>query len=153
MYIWKNLGNELLEIKILTHDMKDCKAGFERSSKTRRCIKKCPSGSSRNATSGKCKKDKKPCPPGSSRNPSSGRCKKDGSRRASKSTTPKKKMLPRIEDYDEYDIEDYDTSLIEDDVLDLIPEEAAFAYYEKGLIWDKDGKYLGKISGKKFIKP
>lgn len=65
-------------------DMKDCKTGFERSlkSKTRRCIKKCPTGSSRNVTSGKCKKDKKTCPSGSSRKPSSGRCKKNVSRRA-----------------------------------------------------------------------
>jgi hypothetical protein len=38
---------------------KDCKTGFERSAKTRRCIKQCPPGSSRNPASGKCKKDKK----------------------------------------------------------------------------------------------
>jgi hypothetical protein len=40
--------------------MTDCKSGFERSAKTRRCIKKCPSGSTRNVSSGRCKKDKAP---------------------------------------------------------------------------------------------
>jgi hypothetical protein len=132
--------------------MSDCKSGFERSVKTRRCIKKCSAGSTRNATSGRCKKDKKPCPPGSSRNPSTGRCKKDG--RTSNPATAKKKKLPKMEDFDEYDIEDYDNSWIEDyDVVELIPEEAKFMYAEKGLIWDKNGKYLGKVKGNKFIKP
>jgi hypothetical protein len=132
--------------------MSDCKSGFERSAKTRRCIKKCSSGSTRNAASGRCKKDKKPCPPGSSRNPSTGRCKKDG--RASRPASARKKKLPKMEDFDEYDIEDYNSGLIDDDdVIEFIPEEAAFMYAEKGLIWDEDGKYLGKVKGNKFIKP
>jgi hypothetical protein len=57
-----------------------CRDGFERSTKTKRCIKKCSSGTSRNRSSGRCKKDKKPCPPGSYRSQISGRCKKDASR-------------------------------------------------------------------------
>ena len=137
--------------------LRSCKNGFERSAKTRRCIKKCPSGSSRNATSGKCKKDKKVCPPGSSRNPSSGRCKKDGSR-PSKPSKPvtKIKKLPKMEDYDEFDLEEFNSSF--DSIyqhIKNIPKEAAILHYEKGLVWDEDGKYLGKIdeNNKRFIKP
>lgn len=56
---------------------KKCLDGFEISKKTKRCIKKCSSGRTRNRSSGRCKKDKKPCPPGSYRSQISGRCKKD----------------------------------------------------------------------------
>lgn len=68
-------GHYISQVKIYYN--KKCSEGFERSAKTKRCIKKCPSGRTRNRTSGRCKKDKKPCPPGSYRSQISGRCKKD----------------------------------------------------------------------------
>jgi hypothetical protein len=45
------------QLQLYTLKDKHCKTGFERSVKTRRCIKKCPSGSTRNASSGRCKKN------------------------------------------------------------------------------------------------